>query len=47
LHDIGSGEGVSYNHSWKTGESSRVAVIPFGYAEGLSRNASNKIMFKS
>lgn len=47
LHDIAPGEWVSYNHAWKTGESSRVAVIPFGYAEGLPRGTSNRIVFKS
>jgi len=47
LHTISSGEWVSYNHTWKSWEGSRVAVIPFGYAEWLPRSTSNRIMFKS
>jgi alanine racemase len=46
LHDVWPGDGVSYNHTWKAGEKEHVAVIPFGYAEWLSRSASSRIMFR-
>ncbi len=36
------GEGVSYNHTWKATQDSRVAVVPIGYADGWHRLLSNK-----
>lgn len=46
LHDVWPGDWVSYNHSRKASEKEYVAVLPFGYAEGLSRLASHKLLFK-
>lgn len=46
IHEIWAGEWVSYDMTWKTEETSKVATIPFGYFEWLPRSASNKIYFK-
>ena len=47
LHNLDMWEWVSYNHTWKASEKTRVATIPFGYAEWLPRSASSRLMFKS
>lgn len=46
LHNIKSGEWISYNHTRIASEDTQIASIPFGYAEWLPRSASNKISFK-
>ncbi len=43
IHDVKPGEGVSYSHKFIAYEPTRVATIPIGYADGVSRNLSNKI----
>ena len=46
IHEVKEGEGVSYSHTFKAYEQTRVATIPIGYADGISRNLSNKIWAK-
>jgi alanine racemase len=46
IHDLHAGEGVSYGHTFTAYESTRVATIPVGYADGISRLLSNKIEAK-
>ena len=43
IHNIYSGEGVSYAHTFVAYEPTKVATIPIGYADGVSRGLSNKI----
>ena len=43
IHEVKSGEGVSYAHTFIAYEPTRVATIPIGYADGVSRGLSNKI----
>ncbi len=43
IHEVKPGEGVSYSHKFVAYEPARVATIPIGYADGVSRNLSNKI----
>lgn len=40
--DLKAGETVSYNGTYRAADSERIAVIPFGYYEGLDRKLSNK-----
>ncbi|MFZ4648660.1 MAG: alanine racemase [Patescibacteria group bacterium] len=46
LQNIESGEEVSYNGTYHAENKEKIAVIPFGYHEGLPRNLSNKFQFK-
>ena len=43
IHEVKEGEGVSYSHKFIAYEPTKVATIPIGYADGVSRNLSNKI----
>ena len=43
IHEVKQGEGVSYCHKFVAYEPARVATIPIGYADGVSRKLSNKI----
>lgn len=43
IHEMKAGEGVSYCHTFKTDKPIKVATIPVGYADGVSRLLSNKI----
>lgn len=43
IHELRAGESVSYGHSYTAYESTRIATIPIGYADGVSRLLSNKI----
>lgn len=43
IHEIQSGEGVSYSHTFTASKPTRIATIPIGYADGVSRALSNKI----
>ena len=43
IHEVKQGEGVSYCHKFVAYEPARVASIPIGYADGVSRRLSNKI----
>jgi alanine racemase len=40
LRTIAAGDSVGYNASWRAHRTSRVAVLPLGYADGLPRRAS-------
>lgn len=42
VKDLPSGEAVSYGRSWSTDEDTHVAVVPFGYADGMSRALSGR-----
>ena len=46
IHEIPAGESVSYSHTFTAFESTRLATIPIGYADGVSRLLSNKIYAK-
>ena len=43
IHTMPSGDGVSYGHTFKAPKEIKVATIPIGYADGVSRKLSNKI----
>ncbi len=43
IHELQAGESVSYGHTYTAYESTRIATIPIGYADGISRLLSNKI----
>ena len=43
IHEVKAGEGVSYGHTFVAYEPTRIATIPIGYADGVSRGLSNKI----
>lgn len=42
VKDVAAGQGVSYNHRWVAPADTRVALVPVGYADGVSRAASNR-----
>ena len=42
LRDLPEGAAVGYGAMWKTKRPSRIATIPMGYADGLSRALSNR-----
>lgn len=46
IHTLHAGESVSYGHTFTAYETTRVATIPIGYADGVSRLLSNKICAK-
>ncbi len=46
IHELRAGESVSYGHTFTAYESTRIATIPIGYADGVSRLLSNKIEAK-
>lgn len=43
IHNVKSGEGVSYGYTYVATEETKIATIPIGYADGVSRGLSNKI----
>ncbi len=43
IHEVKIGEGVSYCHKFIAQRPTKVATIPIGYADGVSRGLSNKI----
>jgi len=43
IHDVEVGQGVSYCHKFKTSMPTKIATVPLGYADGVSRLLSNKI----
>lgn len=45
LQNLQAGDTVSYNDSYQVTKPSKIAVIPFGYYEGLTRELSNKASF--
>jgi len=42
LREIEEGTSVGYGALWKAARRSRIATIPMGYADGLSRHLTNK-----
>ncbi|MFY0675405.1 MAG: bifunctional UDP-N-acetylmuramoyl-tripeptide:D-alanyl-D-alanine ligase/alanine racemase [Bacteroidia bacterium] len=42
INEVQSGESVGYSRSWMAKEDVKVATIPVGYADGLSRKLSNE-----
>ena len=44
IHEVYEGEGVSYSQTFKAYEPTRIATVPIGYADGVSRGLSNKIV---
>ena len=43
IHTIQKNEGVSYGYKFIADKETKIATIPIGYADGVSRNLSNKI----
>lgn len=43
IHTIEKDEGVSYGHIFKADKKTKIATIPIGYADGVSRNLTSKI----
>ncbi len=43
IHEIKAGEGVSYGYTYISNKDTKIATIPIGYADGVSRGLSNKI----
>jgi alanine racemase len=39
VREISAGEGVGYGHDWVADRSTRLALVPLGYADGLPRGA--------
>lgn len=46
LHSLPAGEGVGYGYSFRTKEPSLIATIPLGYADGIPRSLSNRLVAK-
>ncbi len=46
VQDLVAGEAVSYNGTYRAERATRLAVIPFGYFEGLNRHLSNRASFR-
>ncbi len=44
IHNADKNEGVSYSHTYQTSGSTQIATIPLGYADGVSRKLSNKLV---
>jgi alanine racemase len=42
LRDVAAGSTVSYGALWRASRPSRLAVLPLGYADGLTRRLTNK-----
>jgi len=45
IQELEAGEAVSYNETYIAAHQTTIAVIPFGYFEGLDRRLSNKAKF--
>ena len=43
IHSAKKGQGVSYSHTFIAEKDTKIATIPIGYADGVSRGLSNKI----
>lgn len=41
VRDIGSGEGVGYNHTWTSTRPARIGTVAVGYGDGYPRHAGN------
>ena len=44
LHKVNKNDYVSYDRTWQAQKESIIATIPIGYADGIDRNLSNKIV---
>lgn len=42
VKSVPAGTGISYGHTFVTGQETRIAVLPVGYADGFLRTLSNK-----
>jgi alanine racemase len=42
LRTIEPGEAIGYGHTWEAKRTSHIATVPIGYADGLSRQLSNR-----
>jgi alanine racemase len=42
LRAVAAGEAIGYGHTWRAARPSVVATVPMGYADGLSRQLSNR-----
>jgi alanine racemase len=42
LRDVDAGDAVGYGGTWRAARGARIATIPMGYADGLSRQLGNK-----
>ena len=42
IHDLQTGQGVGYGHTWTAQQPSKIALVPVGYADGYPRSASNR-----
>lgn len=42
FHEVKTGDGVSYNHTWKAARDSVITVVPIGYGDGYHRRLSNR-----
>lgn len=42
IKEVPEGTGISYNHRFVTGKTSRIAAIPVGYADGYNRLLTNR-----
>jgi alanine racemase len=42
VRQIGAGEGVGYNSTWRASRDSRIATVSVGYADGFLRSLSNR-----
>jgi len=42
IHSIKKGEGVGYDYLWRASKDTKIATLPFGYADGYPRNMRNK-----
>jgi alanine racemase len=42
VKSVPAGTGISYGHTFITGQETRIAVLPVGYADGFLRTLSNK-----
>ncbi|MGN0353688.1 MAG: alanine racemase [Muricoprocola sp.] len=44
ITEVKKGEGVSYDYTWRAPRDTRIATLPFGYADGYPRNLKGKGM---
>jgi alanine racemase len=42
LREVAVGQAVGYGGTWRAGRPTRLATLPIGYADGLTRNTSNR-----
>ncbi|MFA6514599.1 MAG: alanine racemase [Patescibacteria group bacterium] len=45
IQKLGANESVSYNETYRSATENKIAVVPFGYFEGLDRRLSNRAQF--